>query len=87
MVIEMISYNFVYQNATVDLEDKEGEVYNINFDSKVTDMTLLTSEMQIFCRGKDMYWAEKGENEEKKEVATRKFIMNDIYNVYYNFKM
>ena len=50
------------------------DVYNVNMESKVTDMTLLTSEMQIMCRGKEMYWADKGKKEQEGEhgVGNRK---------------
>ena len=54
----------------------DNEVYTVNMKNKVTDLTLLTSEMQIFCRGKAMYWADVGEKEDVLEqdgaVAGRK---------------
>ena len=47
-------------------------VYTLTMPSKVTDLTLLTSEMQVFCRGKDMYWADKKEQEEEHGLANSK---------------
>ena len=41
----------------------EGDVYTVDTNSRVTDMTILTPEMRIFCHGKHMFWAVKGQNQ------------------------